>query len=201
MFPRPERSATAWTAPAPWRATDPARHKSRPCRLAVVVALCLFAAAPVARAHAPLPEDIARLTRQIKAQPRSAELYLQRGELWRLNGRAASARADFRRAEALDPRLERLPLCRAALDLDRGATGAALPPVSEFLRRHPADPEALRLSARIHEARSDWPAGRLRPSSGTRPRGGMLKWAGALPGGDEVAGGRARSGRADRGLH
>lgn len=168
----------------------PARHKSRTCRLAVVVALCLFATAPVARAHAPLPEDIARLTRQIKAQPRSAELYLQRGELWRLNGRAASARADFRRAEALDPRLERLPLCRAALDLDRGATGAALPPVSEFLRRHPADPEALRLSARIHEARSDWPAVAadcariVRDTAAPRPED-VLKWAEAhCSGGD-----------------
>lgn len=164
----------------------PVPHKRRPCRLAALLALCLSAAvAPVARAHAPLPEDIARLTRQIQARPRSAALYLERGELWRLNGRAASARADFRRAEALDPRLERLPLCRAALDLDLGAPAAALPPVTDFLRRHPADLEALRLSARIQEARGDWPAVAaecariVRDTASPRPED-VLKWAEAL---------------------
>lgn len=120
-------------------------------QVAALVAAILFGAPP-ARAHESPVAHVDRLTRAIAATPDRAQLYLERGELVRLQGDLDAAAADFDRAGALEPDLPRLALCRAALALDRGQVDAALAGVDRFLTAMPEDRNGWNLRARIHDA-------------------------------------------------
>lgn len=124
---------------------------------AVALTLLALLAGPAA-SHAPLPSEIAEISRRIAAGPPDAERFLRRAELWRLAGRPRDAEADCRNAERLEPGLPGIALCRAALNLDAGRPEAALPLIEARLAHHPDDPDALRLLVRAHEARGDWEA-------------------------------------------
>lgn len=120
-------------------------------RLLVLTLLAIPSAWPAA-AHGPLRDRIDALTRSIAETPLDAGLYLERGELLRLDGHLDDARRDLDAAAALDPRLPRLRLCQSALAFDEGDRELALVFASSFLAHHPEDRAALELRARIHEA-------------------------------------------------
>lgn len=131
---------------------------TRGLAVVLLVALCSSAGPRKTVAHAPLPEEIAALSRRMKTEGTTAALYLERAELWRLDGNLPSAEADYRRAELMDPTLDRLNLCRAALDLDGNRPAAALGALDAYGAARPDDPQALRLRARIHGILGDWVA-------------------------------------------
>jgi oligopeptide transport system permease protein len=98
----------------------------RPLRFGPVVA-CLLTLASVqpSVAHDDIGVPIARLTSRIAESPDSVSLYLERGELRRIQRDFAAARADYAEVERRDPGHAGLAVCRAALALDTGAPALA----------------------------------------------------------------------------
>ena len=90
------------------------------------IGLILLAVIPVL-AHGELSAQINQLTEKIKLDEKNANLYLQRGELYRLNGNAKAALEDYDRTQKLNPNLAEVDLARARLFFD-----AALPEMTEF---------------------------------------------------------------------
>lgn len=119
---------------------------------AVVLA---FMASSGARAHDTPAGPIAELTRRIWAQPDAAALYLERGELRRIQGDIVGARADYAQVERLDPANPRLDLCRAALALDTANPALARERLDVALAARPDNADALRLRARASVALGD----------------------------------------------
>lgn len=102
---------------------------------AAIVTACM--AVPVI-AHPGLHHDIDRVSTALAAQPRRADLYLERGFLHRLNDEPAKALADLEQAATLDPALPNLAL-------HRGLTLSALrrdPQAEVELTKAVADPGA-----------------------------------------------------------
>ena len=99
----------------------------------VFLALALF----LGPAHEGLDLQIARATREIEARPGCAELHLQRGELHRLHEDWAAAKADFDRAEKLDPKMTGVDLARGRLWLAAGDPKEAGKCLDRFLSRSP----------------------------------------------------------------
>jgi tetratricopeptide (TPR) repeat protein len=118
--------------------------------------LLLLAGLPaLGRAHESLDAQIDALTQQLMASPREASLYLQRGELYRLHRDWDAAGRDYASAARFEPQRATIPLCRAALALDRGTPAAALACLDRYLEAHPADAAALELRSRVHRALGD----------------------------------------------
>lgn len=122
--------------------------------LLAAAALLLLATAGVSElnAHGSLASRITLLNRRLAAEPLDARLYLERGELHRLHEDYEAARADYDRAAGLDPALERVDLCRGALDFEAGRGVEALDRLDSYLARVPEDGEALKLRARVHSS-------------------------------------------------
>ena len=98
-------------------------------------------------AHGELHEQIEGVTLKIRQKPENAELYLQRGELYRLHEDWALAAADFDRAEKMDPKLSVVWLGRARLFLARNEFKDAEKSVERFLESHPKHSGALEVRA------------------------------------------------------
>ncbi|HZM70441.1 MAG TPA: metallophosphoesterase [Candidatus Cryosericum sp.] len=124
---------------------------------AALAILLLSASGGEARAHAPIEEQVAALTLRIEADPSDAQLYLRRGQLYRLMRRTAAARADCQRARSLGRGLPAASLCLAVLELEAGRCSESLPAIEAYLRARPDDPEGL------------WVRGRARAGLGRFP--------------------------------
>src|SRR6185503_15484136 len=85
----------------------------------------------------------------------NAELYLRRGELHRVHRDFALALADFARAEALEPAVEGVDLCRGRALVDADRFPEAMAALDRVLASHPASAEALALRARAEAAAGD----------------------------------------------
>ena len=94
-------------------------------------------------AHEGLDLQIARATKEIEARPDDAELYLQRGELHRLHEDWAAAKADYDRAEKLDPKMAGVDLARGRLWLSAGDAKEAKKCLDRFLAREPGSAPGL----------------------------------------------------------
>jgi len=118
--------------------------------VAVAMLLLLLAVPQTARAHGELLIRIATVTGQIQAATnQSAQLYLQRGELYREDKNWDAAASDYSRAAALDPNLAAVDLCRAMMLSDGGDLGAARKLFDKVLARDPKDGKALVERARL----------------------------------------------------
>ena len=118
-------------------------------KIVSTIALILLAIIPVL-AHGELSAQINQLTQQIKLDEKNASLYLQRGELYRLNGNAKAALEDYDQTQKLAPQLAEVDLARARLFF-----AAAMPEMAEFslkrfLQTQPNHTEALILLAQTH---------------------------------------------------
>ena len=100
-------------------------------------------------AHGDLHERIASLSRSIKAQPADGNLFLQRGELYRLHAEPDLAIGDYCRALRLDATLDLAQLGMARAWLDMGKPIEARANLESFLTKHPRNAEALLVRARI----------------------------------------------------
>jgi tetratricopeptide (TPR) repeat protein len=100
------------------------------------------------RAHGDLHEQIEKVTSEIDRKPDSAELYLQRGELYRVHEDWARALADFDRAEQLDAKLVTVVLGRSRLHLAKQEYKSAMAEADRFLKEYPRHPLALAVRAR-----------------------------------------------------
>ena len=99
--------------------------------------------------HADLEIQIAALTEKIGLEPNNAQLYLQRGELYREHRDWNKAEADYDRAAKNDPKLVGVDLARANLLFDRDQPDAAGAVLTRFLEKNPANESGLVLRARV----------------------------------------------------
>jgi tetratricopeptide (TPR) repeat protein len=114
-------------------------------RMLLVIAVNAMAwlSLPPAHAHGDLQPRIEALTSQIESHPRNARLYLQRGELHRLDADPAAALADYDRAERLDPCLAAVYFCRGVALRQFAWPEHARDSLDRYLALQPDDAQAL----------------------------------------------------------
>jgi predicted Zn-dependent protease len=100
-------------------------------------------------AHEGLHEQIAAITGKIKRYPKNALLYVQRGELYRLDRKWTRADADYKRALRLQPGLTIVHLARGSMLLESGRFPQAKLSLDRFLREQPDHVEGLITRARV----------------------------------------------------
>jgi tetratricopeptide (TPR) repeat protein len=118
----------------------------RPLRLFLF--LCLVLPAP-ALGHGPIHEQIEEVTRRIEREPRNAQLYLKRAELYRVHNDWRAALSDYQATRRLDPTLDVVDFCEGRMLLEAGDLKRAKRALDRFASRHPEDPEALWARARV----------------------------------------------------
>ena len=118
-------------------------------KLTLVIGICIVLLPSLAHAHEGLHEQIAAITAKIRRDPKSASLYLQRGELHRLHRDWARAAADYDRAERFQPSLTSVDLARGKLFFDSGKLQRAKVTLDRFLSRQPGNYEGLITRARV----------------------------------------------------
>lgn len=115
----------------------------------VGVAICLALFSSFASAHEGLREQIVAITARIKRDPKNANLYLQRGELHRLDRHWTHAAADYDRAARLQPGLSVVDLARGKMLFESRRFLQAKVVLDRFLTRHPDHFEGLITRARV----------------------------------------------------
>lgn len=115
----------------------------------VGVAICLTLIPSFALAHEGVPEQIVAITAKIKREPKNASLYLQRGELYRLNRYWDRATADYDRASRLQPGLTVVDLARGKMLFESRRFQRAKFVLDRFLRQQPDHCEGLVTRARV----------------------------------------------------
>ena len=100
-------------------------------------------------AHESLHEQIAAITAKIKREPKNASLYVQRGELYRLDRKWTRADADYAHALRLQPSLTVVHLARGSMLLESGRFVQAKLSLDRFLRHEPDHVEGLITRARV----------------------------------------------------
>lgn len=109
----------------------------------------LVCTAGIIRAHDGPHDQIVQLTAQISREPQRAELYLRRGDLFRLDGDLAKAALDLDRAAQLDATLPDIDLARARLFVAVKQPRKAEAAATRFLSRWPRHVAALQLRAGV----------------------------------------------------
>jgi tetratricopeptide (TPR) repeat protein len=115
--------------------------------LALLLAVLALAPVPL-RADEEVDEEIHELTALIAAQPENAELYLERGELYRQVENWQAALSDYDRAQKLDPALHVIDFARGRLYLETGKASQARTALDRFLEKFPSHGEARMMRAR-----------------------------------------------------
>ncbi len=118
---------------------------------AIACAIALAVAWPAA-AHPAADLRLEDLQARLAAEPRRADLLLQRGRLLAEAHDFEGARADLERALKLDPELVEADLVLARVHLGAGAPRRAGEAIDRFLGVRPADPAGLALRADVHRA-------------------------------------------------
>ena len=125
------------------RTTIPPRSAAAAAAVAALVGC-----AGIAAAHEEILVQIAKIDERLAQGESSADLYLKRGELYRLHEEFARAFADYDQAESIDPQVEGLALERAAAFLETAEPAKALPILDKVLQGTPQHAPALTLRAR-----------------------------------------------------
>lgn len=103
----------------------------------------------VLEAHGDLREQIAAVSARLQVDPRNANLYLKRAELYRGLGEWDLALADYDRSAAANPRLTVVDLARGKTLVEAGRAEQARPSLDRFLARQPDHWEGLIARARM----------------------------------------------------
>jgi len=95
-------------------------------------------------AHGELLIRISEVTQQIDAATnKSAQLYLERAELYRMDQNWAAAESDYARAEQLAPNLSSIQVCHAGMLSDSGQLEAGCKMFTAVLQRSPRNGDAF----------------------------------------------------------
>jgi len=100
-------------------------------------------------AHEGISDQIREVNTQIRYDPKNPELYIKRGELYRVEQRWHAALADYKRASDLDPNLALVDFCKGRMYLDAGQPQIAKRYIDIFLKKKPDHAEGLIVRARI----------------------------------------------------
>lgn len=117
-----------------------------------IVFALLLACGPAATltfAHGDVHPRILEFTEQIKRSPTNTTLYIQRAELYRIDGDYTNAMADLNDVARIDRSLKRVDFLRGQVQLDAGQPQAALGPLNRYLAEQPPDAEAYTVRARV----------------------------------------------------
>ena len=101
------------------------------------------------RAHQPISLQLEQLNVEITEHPNDADLYVQRGELYRLNREWALAEADFRKAVGLTPDNPDLDFHLGRLWFEAGRPERARSALDRFVAARPDHVEGLAIRGRI----------------------------------------------------
>lgn len=112
-------------------------------RLLTVSILLLLALSATVSAHEGLHERIEAATKAIKKDPKNAQLYLERAELYRKHSEFNLASRDLDTAKKLAPDMDVIELFRGRLLLSSGRYSNAEKTLAGFLAKSPANYEAL----------------------------------------------------------
>jgi tetratricopeptide (TPR) repeat protein len=110
------------------------------------------------QAHEGLQEQIEQLTQRIQRDPRSADLYVKRGELYRQLRQWTNAQSDYDRAQQLDPASSEIVFYRGRTWLEAGKPSNARTALDAYLKLKPDHIEALLNRARTLEQLRDFRA-------------------------------------------
>ena len=106
-------------------------------------------------AHGEVHGQIGALTSKIDQEPSNAELLVQRGELYRIDGDVKSALADADAAAKIQPDLPGIHLLRGRVYFDKGVFHLAKASLSRFLTAQPDHVDALVTRARCRMKTKD----------------------------------------------
>ncbi len=101
-------------------------------------------------AHGPVHENIIRVTEEIKANPDSADLYLQRGQYYQIDDNFDKAFADYTQARELAPHMPIIDLQFAKLFAKNNYANSALIYVNQYLDKQPKNLKGLMSRAAIY---------------------------------------------------
>ena len=99
-------------------------------------------------AHSDLEELLDEANARLTEDPKKAEHYLYRGDLYRIAGEWKKAAKDFEKARKLDPKLDRYWYCHGRMWYDSGSPGLAASDLTTYLSAHPDDAQALLVRGR-----------------------------------------------------
>lgn len=100
-------------------------------------------------AHGDFHSLITLANEDIGKDPSNPDLFLRRGELFRIHQMFAECEADILKAESMSPSLPLLDLCRGRLRMDTAWPLSARAYFDRFLARYPSHVEALTLRSRV----------------------------------------------------
>ena len=111
--------------------------------LFALVAIPLGVLGAPLQAHPGIDEQIEHLTAAIEHDPQDANLFLRRGELYRIHRDSERAEADYRTARRLDPGLHIVDFCLGRLKLETGHPREAKQLLDRYVSHRPNDPDGL----------------------------------------------------------
>jgi len=114
------------------------------------LALALLGFPFFSAAHVGINEEIETLARLIQQDPTISQLYVSRGEAYRLHGNRDSAIADFRKALNIDPVNVSATIGLVRTYLDQGNNRQAIGLLNRALAREPGNVRALTLRAQAN---------------------------------------------------
>jgi len=106
-------------------------------------------------AHGPVHENIIRVTKEIKANPDSADLYIQRGQYYQVDDNFDKAFADYTKARELAPQLPIIDLQFAKLFAKYNYANSALIYINQYLNNQPKNLNGLMSRAAIYTQLSE----------------------------------------------
>lgn len=101
-------------------------------------------------AHGPVHESIIRVTKEIEANPDSADLYIQRGQFYQVDDNFDKAFTDFTKARELAPHLQVIDLQFAKLFAKNNYANSALIYINQYLTNQPQNLAGLMSRAAIY---------------------------------------------------
>ena len=124
--------------------------------LSATALFSLLVSSPPAFAHGELVRSISEVTAHLEAELRRpvdghhrAKLYLERGELYRLNRDFTRAAQDYDAAEKHEPQRQAIYIARARMLFESGRGQPAREVIERFIAANPGHAEALYLHARV----------------------------------------------------
>lgn len=123
----------------------------------LLLLICLFVCCfyKQLEAHGPVHESIERLTKSIETFPDSADLYLQRGQFYKIDEDFDKAFADYNKARSLNPDNKHADLQCAKLFLEYDYPISALMYINKVLEETPTHVDGLMTRAAIYTRLND----------------------------------------------